>query len=183
MPPETKTLVEADARWFVENVQRHESALRSYLRHSLSSAADVDDLAQECFVRVMRVQASARVGSPKALLFTIARNAVRDFLRRRAVADVIPLAEAQSPGAFVDTLDVAETVSRRQELSLLKEAIAELPERCRQVFLLRKIQGLSQREIAQRLGISENTVESLVATGTRRCGDFLRRRGVEGGAR
>lgn len=180
MPPAAARPVDADARWFVENIQPHEASLRSYLRHSLSSPADVDDLTQECFYRVIRLHAGAAVTSPKALLFAIARNAVRDLMRRRGVADIIPITEIDRLGVLDDGHDVVETVSRRQELALLTEAIAALPERCRQVLLLRKIQGLSQREIAGRLGISENTVESLVASGTRRCGEFLRGRGVEG---
>jgi RNA polymerase sigma-70 factor (ECF subfamily) len=167
-------------RWFAEEVLPHEPALRSYLRYSLSSAADVDDLAQECFMRVLRMRAAHPVTSPKALLFTIARNAVRDLIRRRRVSDQVLITEADGLCVLDEGHDVVEDVSRRQELAFLADAIATLPERCRQVLLLRKIQGLSQREIAARLGITENTVESLVAKGTRRCGEFLRSRGVEG---
>lgn len=167
-----------ERRWFMEEVQPHEPALRSYLRHSLSSPSDVDDLAQECFLRLIRLRARSAVVSPRALLFAVARNAVRDLMRRRGVADVIPITEIGGRAVLDEGPDVVEIVSRRQELGLLTEAIASLPERCRQVLLLRKIQGLSQREIALRLGISENTVESLVASGTRRCGEFLRARGL-----
>lgn len=170
--------VEDHPRWFAEEILPHEPALRSYLRYSLSSAADVDDLAQECFMRVLRMGSTTSVTSPKALLFTIARNAVRDLIRRRRVSDNVLITEVEGLCVLDEGHDVVEDVSRRQELALLAEAIATLPERCRQVLLLRKIQGLSQREIATRLGITENTVESLVAKGTRRCGEFLRGRGV-----
>ena len=75
----------------------------------------------------------------------------------------------ESPG-------VADVVCRRQELAFLADAIHMLPARCQHVFVLRKIQGLSQREIAARLAISENTVETLAAKGLRRCADYVRKR-------
>ena len=60
----------------------------------------------------------------------------------------------------------------------MTQAIQSLPERCRQVLTLRKIYGLSQRQIAQQLDISENTVETQVANGMRRCAAFLARHGL-----
>ena len=74
--------------------------------------------------------------------------------------------------------DAAEIVSASQELEVLAEAIRQLPHRCRQVFTLRKIYGLSQREVAAQLGIAEHTVEVQMSKGARRCAEFLRTRGI-----
>jgi RNA polymerase sigma factor (sigma-70 family) len=171
MPPQ----ISEQTRWFSEQVQPHESSLRAWL-HRTFQTADVDDLVQESYARVLREQTRSPVRCAKAFLFTVARNAVRDLLRRRAtlraesMTDSVPLPVLdESPG-------VPELVSRTQELALLREAVLELPDRCRDVFLLRKIQGLPQREIAMRLNISENTVETLVARGARRCADYMRAR-------
>lgn len=71
-----------------------------------------------------------------------------------------------------------ESVGRERELGLLRAAIDALPERCREVLLLRKIKGLSQREIAVALRIPEGTVESLVVEGARRCAEYLQGRGI-----
>jgi RNA polymerase sigma factor (sigma-70 family) len=169
-------------RWFAEEVQPHEASLRAYLRHSLSSLADVDDLMQECYARLLRERARGVVRSNRAFLFAVARNAVRDLLRRRAVSDAIPITENSPLAVLDDGPNVIDFVARREELAILTEAIRELPERCRHVFLLRKIQGLSQKEIAARLGITENTVETLVAKGARRCADHLRAHGLGPGA-
>jgi RNA polymerase sigma-70 factor (ECF subfamily) len=165
-------------RWFAEEVQPHEASLRAYLRHSLRSLADVDDLMQECYARLLRERDRGEVRSNRAFLFAVARNAVRDLLRRRAVADAIPITETAVFPVMEEGANVVDFVSRREELAILTEAIRALPERCRHVFLLRKIQGLPQREIAGRLGITENTVETLIAKGARRCADYLRAHGV-----
>ena len=110
----------------------------------------------------------------RALLFAIARNTVRDSVRRKLANREVLGTELDSY-PVLESAGVVEIVGRRQEQRLLAEAIQALPERCREVLFLRKIQGLSQREIAARLGITENTVESLVSRGLRRCANHLRK--------
>jgi RNA polymerase sigma factor (sigma-70 family) len=78
-----------------------------------------------------------------------------------------------------DRAAVSDMLGAREKIELLGEAVGALPERCRQIVVLHKIQGLSQREVATRLGISERTVENLVARGVRRCEAHFRARGVE----
>lgn len=144
----------------------------------MAPLADVDDLVQECYFRILRAHENARILSGRAFLFTVAHNVVCDLHRRRAVANPVPITETAALPVLDDGPDMVVQVSRREELGLLAEAIKELPERCRQVFLLRKIQELPQKEIAARLGITENTVETLVAKGAMRCAAYMRKRGV-----
>ncbi len=165
-----------DARWFSEHVQPHEGSLRNVLRRSLPSSHDVDDVVQTSYLKLWRSRSLGVIRSPKSLLFAIARNVALDLRRRRKVSVAEPITENSTLPVLEDSPGVVDLVSRQQELALLEEAIRMLPERCQLVFLLRKIQGLSQREIALRLGISENTVETLVGKGTRRCADYLRER-------
>ncbi len=177
--PTPEPLVFGDqSRWFAEEVLPHEQPLRSYLRQSLPSLADVDDLVQDCFARMMRARHAGTIRSPKPLLFAIARNAVRDFIHRKGRAELVPITENEVFAVLEEGSDVVESICRRQELALLTEAIHALPERCREVLLLRKIKGLPQKEIAALLGIAEHTVESLAAKGTRRCADYLRAKGL-----
>lgn len=177
-PPPEPIVFTDQSRWFAEEVLPHEQPLRSYLRQSLPTLADVDDLVQDCFARIVRAKNTGTIRSPKPLLFAIARNAVRDFLQRKSRAELVPIAENADWPVLVSESDVVESVCRRQETALLADAIQSLPERCREVLLLRKIKGLSQKEIAELLGIAEHTVEALAAKGTRRCADYLRARGV-----
>ena len=177
-PPSEDIPFSEQSRWFADEVLPHEQPLRSYLRQSLSSLADVDDLVQDCFARMMRARVTGTIRAPKPFLFAIARNAVRDFIHRKRRAELIPITENTEVAVLEAESDVVEMVCRRQELALLAEAIHTLPERCREVLLLRKIKGLSQKEIAELLGIAEHTVEALAGKGTRRCADFLRAHGV-----
>jgi RNA polymerase sigma factor (sigma-70 family) len=177
-PPTEHFTFNDQSRWFTEEVLPHEQPLRSYLRQSLPSLADVDDLVQDCFARMIRAKTTGTIRAPKPFLFAIARNAVRDFIHRKGRAELIPITENDEFVVLEGGNDVVEQVCRRQELALLTEAIHALPERCREVLLLRKIKGLSQKEIAELLGIAEHTVEALAAKGTRRCADYLRAHGV-----
>jgi len=164
------------AQWFAEEVQPHEASLRAVLYRSVRSMPDVDDLVQESFLRIIRARDKGPIRSGKKFLFAVARNAMRDLIRRRAVADLTPITENVAQDVLVERPGVVDLVMRQQELELLAEAVRALPARCREVFLLRKIQGLSQKEIAARLSITENTVETLVAKGARRCADFMQAR-------
>ncbi len=166
------------SRWFAAEVQPHESALRAWLHSQFPDVADADDIVQEAFARVLRARAQGEVRTPRALLFTAARHLAIDQLRRRKIVTFEPIAEPGSPPVYDEGRGVAETAAHHQELEILTHAIQSLPDRCRQVLTLRKIYGLSQKEIAAQLGISEHTVEVQVANGMRRCADFLARHGL-----
>jgi RNA polymerase sigma factor (sigma-70 family) len=168
-------------RYLLEALES-ESVLRAYLFRYVRNPADVDELLQETYARLLVAQppGGGELRSVRALALTIARNLALDWLRHR---DVVPM-DLVSDLASLDVLDeraqVDEIVNSHQELALLAEVIAELPKRSRQIFTLRRVYGLSQREIAQRLGISEKTVEQLLARAVRRCAEALFAREVDG---
>jgi RNA polymerase sigma-70 factor (ECF subfamily) len=165
-------------RWFVEEVQPHESALRAFLRVRFPTVADLDDLVQESYARLLRAHAAGQVRNPKSYLFTTARNAAFDLFRRRATITLEPLASVETSSVIEEGHGVAETVSRTQEIEILHQAIEALPERCRAVMMLQKIHGLSNRAIAVRLGISIHTVNAQLVLGLIRCRAYFRERGV-----
>jgi len=172
MPPSSSE----QARWFAEEVQPHERSLRAYLHASAPTSVEVDDLLQESYLRLLRVRETGTIRCARALLFMIARNAVRDALRHKRANREISSTETTASHVLDDSAGVIDLVSRRQEQAALAEAMRALPERCREVLIMRKIHGLPQKEIAARLGISENTVESLVSRGLRRCAEHVRKR-------
>lgn len=163
------------ARWFAQEVQPHEPMLRAWLQSRFPAECDFDDIVQESFLRVLGAHNRGQLQSPKAFLFAIARNRALDFLRRRNIAQAVPLVENGLEDVLYDEDDVAETVARNQELELLTEAIQSLPDRCRQVFTLRKVYGMSQPDIARKLGISEHTVSAQLTIGVHKCTEFMAR--------
>lgn len=174
MPPDAAD----SSQWFVQNVRVHEAGLRSYLRSRFPTLPDIDDLVQESFLRIVQAHQRGPIGSTRALLFTTARNLALDYFRRRQVASIDGIAEFSDLPVIDEAAGVLEIVGKHEELELLTEAIQQLPDRCRQVLTLRKIYGLSQKEIAAQLGVAEHTVEAQVGVGMRRCAAFLARHGL-----
>lgn len=165
------------ARWLLEHVLPHEPLLRGWLRGRFGAQVEIDDIVQEAYARLLRARAQGTVVSPKAFLFHAARNLALNQVRHRSYTHPAELSEDEVSSVLDTGEGVAETVARAEDIQLLICAVQSLPERCRQVFTLRKIYGLSQKEIAARLGISENTVEVQGAIGIRKCAEYFQRHG------
>jgi RNA polymerase sigma-70 factor (ECF subfamily) len=169
------------SQWFMAEVWPHEAALRAYIRVRFPSLTDIDNIIQETFARVLRAHGSGGVRSPKALLFSTARNAALDQLRHERVIPIESIANIEALSVFEDRSDAVETLSREQELQLLEQAVRSLPGRCQEILILKKIEGLSYAEIGMKLGISPNTISAQLTLGVLRCRRFLAERGVFGG--
>ena len=161
--------------WLAKEILVHERALRGYLGRFFKNVADIEDVVQETYARLLSLtdSASDAVRNWHAYLFTTARNAALDRIRRSRVVSLDALAEMGSADVLDQTPSADEALNARQELALLLETIASLPARCREALTLRKLYGLSQREIAQRLAITESTVEKHVAYGVRLCAERM----------
>ena len=165
-----------NSQWFSDNVQPHESELRGYLRRNFLQF-DIDDIVQETYARLFRAKEKSALRSIRAFLFTTARNAAVDLYRRRQVVTIDGVANFESIPVLEDKPDAFESLCHEQERDLLAEAIESLPDRCRCIVKLRKLDGLSHREIAQRLGIAESTVNAQITNGILKLRDFLFARG------
>lgn len=165
-------------RWFAEEVQPHEPALRAYLRARFPTLADHDDIVQEAYTRTLRAKAGGSIRYAKAFLFTTARNAALDFFRRREANPTDTITDFRESCVLGDQPDAAELLSQQQELEILTDAVRALPERCRQVVMLRYLDGLSYKEIAAHLGISPETVKVQLAKGMRRCAEYFEDHGL-----
>ena len=121
-------------RWFHEEVEIHHEALRAWLRGKFPAVTDVDNLIQETMARVWRARSASDVSSPRALLFTTARNLAIDQLRRQNIIPMEPITETAELPVYEESLTPAEASARNQELELLTQAILSLPEKCRQVL-------------------------------------------------
>jgi RNA polymerase sigma factor (sigma-70 family) len=162
-------------RWFSEQVLPHASTVRAWLQSRFGRGGDIDDILQEAYLRVLHARGRTEIASPKAFLFATARNVALGRIRHLKVTGDDCLAEMDPQGILDETADVAHAVEHAQELELLTQAIQSLPTRCRQILTLRKIYGLSQKEVAARLGISEHTVEAQGTIGLRKLAEFFER--------
>jgi RNA polymerase sigma factor (sigma-70 family) len=132
--------------------------LQRYLRRLLGNSSEAEEVAHDAYARVYPLTKRQSAEHPEALLYLTARRLAINRLKRRSVSPFsrealdLDTTASTAPG-------VEHQVMARQEWHLLEQAIADLPEGCRAVLLLRKIELLSHREIAARLGIAVSTVE------------------------
>lgn len=166
------------SKWFAEEVQPYEPALRAYLHGRFPALQDQDDIVQDTYARLLRARAAGNIRHPKAFLFTTARNAALDFFRRRRTVATEDVTHFDESAVLVDRPDLVELVSREQELEILADAVRALPDRCRQVIMLRYLDGLAYKEIAVQLDISPETVKAQLAKGMRRCAEYFREHGL-----
>lgn len=180
---QTKTLAaptlpsqEPSAQWFANEVRAHDGMLKAYLRNSFPAIRDVEDLAQESYLRAWKSHAIRPINSAKALFFTVARRLALNALRRERRSPVVAISEHTQRVAFDQAPDAARAVIGAEDVQLLIAALDSLPARCREIFVLRRLQGVSQKEIAERLGLSEQTVQVQAARGLCRCQEYILRR-------
>ena len=161
--------------------REQEAGLRRFLRRISPSSSDIDDITQETILRALQAEREREILQPKAYLYTIARNVVRDSLDKKS-RSVIDFIEDFAPETVSSNEPLVEDqVDGRQRMLLFWEAVATLPEQCQQVFVLKKVYGYSHAEISRELGISVSTTEKHVAAGLRRCSEFLDKRSVRFG--
>lgn len=166
-------------RWFHSEIQPHELKLRAYLRGRFPTLqSDLDDLVQETFVRVVRAKQTGKATLTRAYLFVVARNAALDFFRRRKIVTLEGVADLGRLDVVEDKPDAAEAAIHDQELEILADAIHALPDRCREVFVMRRFEDASHREIADKLGVAENTVNAHLVTAMLKVRAHLRAHGV-----
>ena len=151
--------------------EEHSAALKRYLWSKVRSRDDVADLMHETYERFQRYTDRIELASARNFLFTIARNLVIDRARHRRVSQVDQDVDVE---LLLDPLPSPEQQTINEEaIEALNQAIETLPMQCRRVFVMRKIHQLSQKDIAEKLGISVSTVEKHVATGMKQCRQLL----------
>ncbi|MCD5970214.1 sigma-70 family RNA polymerase sigma factor [Pseudomonas sp. CDFA 611] len=149
----------------MENYYRE---LVSFLNARLGNRQAAEDIVHDTYLRILERSSNTPIEQPRAFLYRTALNLVidghrRNVLRHTESLDVLENEEcyfSPSPQVSIDT---------RQRLDMVQRALAELPELCRESFLLRKLEGLSHPEIAERLGISNSLVEKHIVNAMKHC--------------
>lgn len=159
--------------WVKNHLIPHEPMLRAWLKSRFSKGVDIDDVIQEAYMRVLKARRKGEIKAPKAFLFATARNVALNTVRAAMLRGETTELGIEDFDIVDGSRDVAETIARNQELEILTLAIQSLPERCRQIFTLRKVYGMPQREIAKKLGISPRTVNAQISIGINKCLCFV----------
>lgn len=154
------------------------TALRRYLGRFFRRPQDVEDFLQETFVRAYAAEARGPILMPRAYLFRVAKHVSLNEIARRKNSATDSVEDFDDPDVVGsgNQPGVEQEVDGRRQLALFANAVAALPSQCRKVLVLKKIEGLSQREIAARLGIAESTVEKHLAKALLLTRDFMARR-------
>ena len=151
--------------WVGSNIVPHEPDLRARLRRMAVPEAEIGDIVQDAYLAISRLDSVAHIRSGRAYFFTTARSALLQRVRRERIVRIESLSEADALVIADDDPGPERHASARQELERVRGLIAALPLPCREIFELRRIQGVPQREIAARLGIPEHTVEAQAVRG------------------
>ena len=159
--------------WFIREVLPLEGALMQFLRRSVHDASAIPDLRQDVYVRIYEAARKQIPHPVKPFLLITARNLVVDTVRRDQVVSIDAVADLEELEIIADEPGAERGVIARQELRRLQAALDRLSPRCRQAMILRKIEGLSRREIAERMGVSEPTVAKHLAAGMYALAEFL----------
>jgi RNA polymerase sigma factor (sigma-70 family) len=153
-----------------DSFRRFYGDILHYLRKRTDNPSDAADMTQDVFTQWLDYGDRAKVEQPRAFLFQMARNLLRDHWRRQKVRHIVqPNQETGLEPVTDDQHDPMAGAQRLQRLEQLKGVLAELSPRRREALMLHRFEGLSQAQIAERMGISLSMVEKHIAFALLHC--------------
>jgi len=160
-----------------ESLREFYTQILHFLRKRTDNASDAADMTQDVFTQWLGYQDRAKVEQPRAFLFQMARNLSRDHWRRQQVRLGLHSAHIErQPEPLSDERDDPMAAAQRQQrMEQLKVVLAELSPRRREALMLHRFEGLSQAQIAERMGISVSMVEKHIAFALLHCKQHLQR--------
>lgn len=165
------------ALWLTQHILVHEPELRSWLSRRAVPGLDIDDVVQESYAIIANLKAVDHIRCPRIYFFEVAKSVILQGFRKSRVVAFSALAEFDALSIPDDTPSPESIAAGRQELHRLSELIDDLPPKCREAFVLRKVRGLSQREVASTMAVSENTVEKHIGKALNLLGNVIGRGG------
>jgi len=154
--------------------QRHQLALKRFISRYLHNRHDIDDVAQEAFLRAYSAERNTKIRQPKSFLFRIAKNIAISELRSKARQITDYIAEDNDTDILVDEWSTEDHLAAQERLGIHCEAVATLAPQCRRVYLMRKVYGMSHKAIALHLDIAVSTVEKHLIKGVELCDLYVR---------
>jgi RNA polymerase sigma-70 factor (ECF subfamily) len=133
---------------------------------------EVEDIVQETYIRLRRAVVAQEIRHPRSYLYRMARNLALDSIKKADNALGVEWNDDANYAADISD-SVINKIESTANFERFCESVEHLPAQARKVFVLKKVYGFTQREIASELGISESTVEKHVALGSRRCSRYM----------
>lgn len=161
-------------RRFEDAVMPHLDAAFNYARWLTRNDVDAEDLVQEACVRAMRFLASLRDGNPRPWLFAIVRNTWYSRQSRRGAAMEHPIVSPSGDERPDNALDPEQQLVQQDTVARVRRALETLPAEFREAIVLRDIEGLSYKEVAEALSVPIGTVMSRISRGRERLLESLR---------
>jgi RNA polymerase sigma factor (sigma-70 family) len=159
--------------WFTREVLPLDRALTSYIRRNWRVAEDVLELRQDIYEHVLIGARRALPINARAYVHTVARNHLINQAKRARVVPIETIADIDAMHRNIDIFDAEQALSARDELRHAKEGIDKLPPKCREIILLQKVDGLTDREAAAALGVSVETIRRQIKLGMKALFDHM----------
>jgi len=141
---------------------------------------EVEDIVQETYVRACQMGNTGKIREPQAFLFKVARNLALDYIKCANTRLVVSVENLDEPGG-VDSRrlndETFDKVVSNDEFSEFCDAVRQLPPQRRRAFVLKKVYGYTQREIAAEMQISTKTVERHISLGMENCLEYFDKSG------
>jgi RNA polymerase sigma-70 factor (family 1) len=155
---------------------KYNRKLYPFIFAMVKSETDAKEVLQEVFLKLwLQRESLTTIDNPGAWLHTVANNATYDLLRAQS-RYALRIKNSPQPGAAADT--TMEELDAKFTKALIDEAVEQLPAKRRQVFTMARMEGMTRREIALELNISENTVRNQLAAAMDSVQDYLSQKGV-----
>ncbi len=167
------------ALWLARHILPHEPALRAWLSRWRLDDLDTDDIVQETYTVLASRPSIGDIHNPRAYCFQTARSIILMHLRRSRVVSIRAVEDIDRLGPIADDPSPEQQVSDREQLHILTQAMAELPDQGRQALMLRFIDGLPQHEVGRRMGISENAAQKHIAKSVQKLMNLFGRGGKD----
>ncbi|WP_326525547.1 RNA polymerase sigma factor [Sphingomonas sp.] len=153
--------------WVARNILPYEAHVRARLRRVGAPEDEISDIIQDTYVGLSRLDSVQHIRNGQAYFMSAARMALLQRVRQRKIVRIDAMSDIEAATIADDGPGPDQMMEGKQELARVLGIIAGLPERCRQIFEMRRVQGVRQKEVATRLAIPEHIVEAQVARGLR----------------
>lgn len=155
------------------------SGLRSYLSNFFHSSHDIEDVLQDAYIRAIEAEKLKQIRTPKAFLYKVCKNLAINH-HNKAAQKLTDYIEDFDELNVIDTgVSVEEQIEQENRFAQFCNSVKLLPPQCRRVFVLKKVYGLSNKEIAKQLAISVSTVDKHLGHGLVVCRNYLEQKGYK----